>query len=89
MPDKRSDSNGLQSKKPPSKSGLSLGAQTALAMELPFTLVGTVVVGGLIGYLLDKWLHTSPWLLLLLGAIGFFGGVREVLRRVPDGSSGK
>jgi F0F1-type ATP synthase assembly protein I len=56
--------------------------QAALGMELPFTLVGTVVFGGFIGYLLDKWLHTSPWLMAILGAIGFVGGVREVIRRL-------
>ena len=52
-------------------------------MELPFTLVGAVIVGGGIGYFLDKWLHTSPWLMMALGAIGFVGGVREVIRRLP------
>jgi len=56
---------------------------------LPFTLVGAVVIGGLIGYFLDKWLHTSPWLLFVLGATGFIAGVREVLRRMPNGASGK
>jgi len=63
--------------------------QTALAMELPFTLVGGVIGGGLIGYLLDRWLHTSPWLLLVLGTLGFFGGVREIMRRLPKRESGK
>ena len=56
--------------------------QAALGMELPFTLVGTVVFGGFIGYLLDKWLHTGPWLMAVFGAIGFVGGVREVIRRL-------
>jgi F0F1-type ATP synthase assembly protein I len=62
--------------------------QAALAMELPFTMVGTVVVGGFIGYLLDKWLHISPWLMVVFGAVGFIGGVREVIRRVHLGESG-
>jgi ATP synthase protein I len=51
-------------------------------MELPFTLVGAAVVGGLVGYFLDKWLHTTPWLLVLFGGLGFAGGVREVVRRL-------
>ena len=59
------------------------GNQTALAMELPFTLVGAVVFGGLVGYFLDKWLHTGPWLMMVLGGLGFFAGVREVIRRLP------
>jgi len=59
------------------------GNQTALAMELPFTLVAAVVAGGLIGFFLDRWLHTKPWLMFVFGAAGFFAGVREVLRRLP------
>jgi ATP synthase protein I len=56
--------------------------QAAIAMELPFVLVSAMVVGGLLGYLLDRWLHTKPIFLLILGGIGFFAGVRDVLRRV-------
>ena len=56
---------------------------SAIAMELPFTLVGAVVFGGLFGYFLDKWLHTAPWLLVVFGGLGFVAGVREVIRRIP------
>ena len=56
---------------------------SAIAMELPFTLVGAVVFGGLLGYFLDKWLHTAPWLLVVFGGLGFVAGVREVIRRLP------
>ena len=66
-------------------------SQLAVAMELPFTLVGAVVFAGLLGYFLDRWLHTGPWLMLVFGAMGFIAGVREVLRRLPadSGGSGK
>ena len=56
--------------------------QAAIAMELPFVLVAAVVVGGLLGFFLDRWLHTKPVFLLILGGIGFFAGVRDVLRRL-------
>ena len=59
------------------------GNQSALAMELPFTIVGAVVFGGLLGFFLDRWLHTKPWLMFVFGALGFFAGVREVIRRLP------
>jgi ATP synthase protein I len=55
-----------------------------MALELPFVLVSAIVVGGLIGYALDKWLHTKPVFLLILGAIGFYAGLRDVLRRVKE-----
>ena len=55
--------------------------QTALAFELPFVLVGETLVGGVLGYLLDRWLHTKPWLMLVLGAVGFAAGLRDVIRR--------
>lgn len=56
--------------------------QLSMAMELPFVLVGGVAIGGLLGYLLDRWLHTGPWLALVFGALGFAGGMWEVLRRL-------
>jgi ATP synthase protein I len=49
---------------------------------LPFVLVSAIVVGGAFGYLLDSWLHTKPVFLLILGGLGFYAGVRDVLRRV-------
>ena len=61
--------------------------QTALALELPFTLVGAVLFAGLLGYFLDRWLHTKPIFMLILGGLGFVGGVREVIRRLPGGNS--
>jgi ATP synthase protein I len=55
--------------------------QFALALELPFIMVSTLAVGGLIGYFLDRWLHTKPYLMLLFGCLGFFAGLRDMLRR--------
>lgn len=63
-------------------------AQMAAAMEVPFTIVGATVFGGFLGYLLDKWWHTGPWLMAVFGAIGFVGGTREVIRRLSPRGSG-
>ena len=65
---------------PPRKRQLTFLRQLALAMDLPFILVGGVAIGGGLGYLLDRWLHTSPWMALILGGAGFAGGMWEVLR---------
>ncbi len=56
-----------------------------IAMELPFIVVGAVFGGLGIGYLLDRALHTSPVLTLILMFVGLAAGVREVLRRMPKG----
>ena len=58
--------------------------QTALALELPFTIVGAVLVGGVLGYFADQWLHTHFIFTLILGGLGFAGGLREVLRRLAQ-----
>lgn len=60
----------------------NLVRQLADVMDLPFILVGAVVIGAGLGYLLDRKLHTSPLLTLLLGLLGFIGGIAEVLRRL-------
>jgi len=51
-------------------------------MDLPFVLVGSVVIAAGLGYLLDKRWGTSPVLFLLLGLLGFAGGMYEVIRRL-------
>jgi F0F1-type ATP synthase assembly protein I len=56
---------------------------SAIAMELPFTLVGAILLAGGAGYLLDHWLHTKPVFMLILGGLGFAAGIREVIRRLP------
>jgi F0F1-type ATP synthase assembly protein I len=57
-------------------------SNTALALELPFTIVGAVLAGGVLGYFLDHWLHTRWIFTMILGGVGFAGGVREVIRRL-------
>ena len=76
------DPNDSPKLTPAEKDARDMTLKAGLAMELPFTLVGAVVVGGAIGYFLDKWLHTAPWMLIVLGGIGFAGGVSEVIRRL-------
>ena len=68
---------------PTEKEARNLSTQFAMAMELPFVLVAAIAVGGLVGFFLDRWLHTKPILMLIFGFLGFFGGLRDVLRRLP------
>jgi F0F1-type ATP synthase assembly protein I len=56
---------------------------SAIAMELPFTFAGAILLAGGAGFLLDRWLHTKPIFTLILGTRGIVAGVREVLRRFP------
>lgn len=56
--------------------------QLALAMELPFIMIGGVVIGGGFGYLLDQRLHTSPMLALVFGVLGFGAGIWDIVRRL-------
>ena len=50
-----------------------------------YTLIGAILVLGLIGYALDKWRGTSPWFLLaglLLGiVVGFWELAKTVFKR--------
>lgn len=80
MPSQPLDNNEKKESRTEQAAGFS--RQFALAMELPFVIVASVAVGGVLGFFLDRWLHTKPYLMLVLGLLGFFGGLREVLRRV-------
>jgi ATP synthase protein I len=79
-----SDSNDSKTSNltPAEKEAGGFSRQFAMAMELPFILVTSVGVGGALGFFLDRWLHTKPFLMLIFGTLGFIGGLRDVLRRL-------
>ena len=53
-----------------------LGRYSALGLEMAIS----VVIGLAIGYYLDKWLGTGPWLTVVWLALGFAAGVRSLYR---------
>jgi ATP synthase protein I len=52
----------------------------ARGMRLSAELVGGVVIGFILGWLLDRWLGTSPWGLIVFVLLGFAAGVLNVMR---------
>ena len=49
------------------------------ASTVGMALVSGILVGGVMGYFLDKWLGTSPWLLFIFLIFGFIAGVKNAL----------
>jgi len=43
-------------------------------------LVGCPLGGGIVGWLLDHWLGTRPWLMLVMLFVGFAVGIWNVIR---------
>ena len=43
-------------------------------------LVGAPLGGGIVGWLLDRWFGTKPWLMLVMLFLGFAVGVWNVVR---------
>jgi F0F1-type ATP synthase assembly protein I len=56
--------------------------QLAMALELPFIMVACTLIAGGAGYLVDRWLHTSPAFTLILGFLGFGAGIWDMVRRL-------
>jgi ATP synthase protein I len=56
------------------------GRGMAYGMRMAAELMGAVIVGGAIGWGLDKWLGSTPWLFLLFFVLGFAAGILNVVR---------
>ena len=58
------------------KRGLFMGSAFRLGTEL----VAAAVVGTIIGFILDNWFDTKPWLILLFFFLGVIAGIYNVIR---------
>lgn len=56
------------------------GRGMAYGMRMATELVAAVIVGGLIGYGLDYFLGTKPWLFLVFFILGFTAGIVNLMR---------
>ena len=66
--------------RPAAGSGQNRRDAMGQAMRLSTELVGGVVVGGAMGWMLDSWLGTKPWLFLLFFLLGTASGMRTIIR---------
>ncbi len=62
------------------KESVSTGSAYSFGFRLVTDLVVGVFSGFAIGYLLDSWLGTSPWLLLIFTPLGIVAGILNVIR---------
>jgi ATP synthase protein I len=59
-----------------------------LAMRLGVELVAAMVIAVVIGWGLDKLLHTSPWLMIAMVPVGMAAGLRNLVRAGGPGTGG-
>jgi len=53
-------------------------------LRLGSEFVAAILVGLGIGWLLDTWLNTTPWLMLVMLLFGFAAGVLNVVRSAAE-----
>ena len=50
------------------------------AFKLSTELVSAVAVGTIIGFILDNWFGTKPWLILIFFFVGVAAGIMNVVK---------
>lgn len=60
----------------------------ALGMRILTEMIGAILVAGFIGYMLDKWLGSAPWLLLVFCLLGFITAIFNLLKFLNGYSGG-
>ena len=62
------------------KSSSNLG----IAFKLSTELVAAVAVGTIIGFILDDWFDTKPWLILIFFFVGVAAGILNVVKSAKN-----
>jgi F0F1-type ATP synthase assembly protein I len=71
-----------QVSRPPRKDSAYNMAGTFTVLDSVARVIAAPAVGGLIGYFVDRWLHTDPIFTLTLGALGLAAGITDLIRRL-------
>ena len=50
------------------------------ALKLGTELISAVLVGTIIGFILDTWFDTKPWLIILFFFLGSIAGILNVIK---------
>ena len=56
------------------------GSFMGIAFKLGTELVAAVAVGTIIGFILDSWFDTKPWLIIIFFFLGTVAGILNVIR---------
>ena len=70
--------NKVKSRKSSKNAESSSSMGTAFKMSTE--LVSAVVVGTIIGFILDNWFGTKPWLILIFFFVGVIAGIMNVVK---------
>ena len=67
-------------KKNKAKNNSSNTASLGKALKISTELVAAVVVGSTIGFILDNWFDTKPWLTIVFFFMGATAGILNVIK---------
>ena len=56
------------------------GSNMGTAFKMSTELVSAVAVGTIIGFILDNWFGTKPWLILIFFFVGVAAGIMNVVK---------
>ena len=62
----------------------SSSSNMGVAFKLSTEMVAAVIVGTIIGFILDNWFGTKPWLILIFFFVGVIAGILNVVRSAKN-----
>lgn len=65
----------------PAASAKGRGEAMGRGMRMATELIGGVIAGGAIGWFLDQWLGTKPWLFIVFFLLGTAAGMLNLIRQ--------
>ena len=59
-------------------------SKLGIAFKMSTEMVAAVLVGTIIGFILDNWFGTKPWLILIFFFAGVIAGILNVFRSAKN-----